>query len=294
MPSNPILRGDGLEVRLAPRVGGAVADVIDTTGPEPRYLMRRSPEALADALDAACFPLVPFSNRVRDGRFTFRGRQVQLSPNMPGQKHPLHGQGWRGAWTVEAAAERSAELLFHHPAGEWPWAYEARQVFVLEDRALSITLSVLNRSDEPMPCGLGFHPYFPCDGGTILDTRVSDVWTVDDEVMPVARIPAQGRYALSERAICAAGLDNGYAGWSGETLIRWPAERRAAHILSPGAGFFQLFSPSDGGVVVAEPATHANAALNHPEDEWAGLGLRVLQPGEDMSLQARLAFSATD
>ena len=294
MSSDPILRGDGLEVRLAPAVGGAVADVIDTTGPQPRYLLRQSPQGLSDALDAACFPLVPFSNRVRDGRFTFRGRQVQLKPNMAGQKHPLHGQGWRGVWQVEAAAERSAALVFQHPAGEWPWAYEARQLFVLEGRALDITLSAINRSGEPMPCGLGLHPYFPCNDQTILDTRVSDVWTVDDEVMPVAKVAAKGRFDLARRAICGAGLDNGYAGWEGATLIRWPDEHRAVHIRSPGTAFFQVFSPSDGGLVVAEPVTHANAALNHPEEQWQALGLQVLQPDEDMSLHVRFDFSQAD
>jgi aldose 1-epimerase len=34
--------------------------------------------------------------------------------------------------------------------------------------------------------------------------------------------------------------------------------------------------------------THANAALNAPEDEWAGLGMRVLAPGERMSLTMRI------
>ncbi len=34
--------------------------------------------------------------------------------------------------------------------------------------------------------------------------------------------------------------------------------------------------------------THANAALNAPEEQWAELGLRVLEPGEAMSLDMRL------
>ena len=57
------------------------------------------------------------------------------------------------------------------------------------------------------------------------------------------------------------------------------------------ARFFQLYSPSDGGIFVAEPVTHANAALNAPEEEWSELGMRVLEPEETMSLDMRLDVS---
>jgi aldose 1-epimerase len=34
--------------------------------------------------------------------------------------------------------------------------------------------------------------------------------------------------------------------------------------------------------------SHANAALNAPEGQWGELGMRVLEPGEAMSLSMRL------
>jgi len=39
--------------------------------------------------------------------------------------------------------------------------------------------------------------------------------------------------------------------------------------------------------------THANAALNAPEEQWPQLGMRVLQPGEGMRLVMRLDVSPT-
>ena len=57
---------------------------------------------------------------------------------------------------------------------------------------------------------------------------------------------------------------------------------------SAEARFFQLYSPASGGLFVAEPVSHANAALNAPEDQWPALGLRVLEAGETMSLTMRL------
>jgi aldose 1-epimerase len=65
----------------------------------------------------------------------------------------------------------------------------------------------------------------------------------------------------------------------------WPV---ALVLSSPDAHFFQLYSPAGGGLFVAEPVSHANAALNAPEEDWAELGLRVLEPGEEMSLTMRI------
>jgi aldose 1-epimerase len=137
-----------------------------------------------------------------------------------------------------------------------------------------------------MPCGLGLHPYYPCDAETVLDTGATEVWIVDDEIMPVGRQPATGRYDLKDREVCGQGLDNGYEGWSGEAVLRWPNRGRGLKLTSK-APRFQLYSPEEGGLIAAEPVTNANAALNHPEPEWEKLGLEILQPNERMQLTAR-------
>jgi aldose 1-epimerase len=241
-----------------------------------------------NVLEAASFPLVPFSNRIRGGRFTFRGREVRLVPNMAGDPSPLHGQGWLNPWTVDQATDQSAVLTYRHHTGEWPWDYEARQEFALDERGFSVTLACRNVSDEPMPCGLGQHPYFPCGSETRIDTQVTDAWTIDEHVLPVDKVPAQGRFDLRNRLACGQDLDNGFGGWGGEARMSDPAWPYDVRISSPEAKFFQLYSPPEGGIFVAEPVTHANAALNEPEERWPELGMRVLNRGEAMSLGMRL------
>jgi aldose 1-epimerase len=277
-----------LRLGLTPSIAGAILAFEWTAGDQSRPILRKCHSPVEKVLDAASFPLVPYVNRIRDGRFTFRGREVRIAPNMAGDPSPLHGQGWLSPWTVDRAGERHASLSFRHEAGEWPWTYEARQHFVLDESSLSLTLTCRNVADEPMPCGLGQHPYFPCGSGTRLDTRVSCAWTVDDKVLPVDKVPAEGRYDLRDRLVCGQDLDNGFGGWGGEARMidpDWPYEVR---LTSPDAHFFQLYSPSDGGIFVAEPVTHANAALNAPEQQWPELGMRVLAPDEEMSLTMRI------
>ena len=277
-----------LLLALTPSVGGAISAFEWSDGGTSRAILRKCHSPLEKVLDAASFPLVPYVNRIRDGRFEFRRREGRIAHNMAGDPSPLHGQGWLNPWTVDAADDRSAVIGYQHPAGEWPWTYEARQHFRLDEHGVSVTLSCRNTDGEPMPCGLGQHPYFPCGPGTGIDTRVTDAWTIDGHVLPVEKVAATGRYDLRDRLICGQDLDNGFGGWGGEARMSdpdWPYELRMS---SPDARFFQVYSPSEGGIFVAEPVSHANAALNAPEAEWDELGMRVLEPGEEMSLAMRI------
>jgi aldose 1-epimerase len=277
-----------LRLELSPSIGGSISAFEWMDGESGRPILRKCNSPLENVLDAASFPLVPYVNRIRGGRFSFRGREVRLEPNMAGDPSPLHGQGWLSPWAVDNATDREAVLSFSHAAREWPWDYEARQHFALDERGLSVRLTCRNASSEPMPCGLGQHPYFPCGPETLIDTRVSHAWTIDEQVLPVEKVPAEGRFDLKRRRVCRQGLDHGFENWGGLAWMddqKWPYELLLS---STVAGFFQLYSPREEGIFVAEPVTHANAALNAPESQWPEFGMRVLEPGEAMSLDMRL------
>jgi aldose 1-epimerase len=287
------LKAGALELILSPATGGAIRDFafVGESGRIP--LLRPTRDGADSVLDMASFPLVPYVNRIRGGCFTFRGRKVVLRPNMAGDKSPLHGQGWLNAWTVERSSESEAVLHFAHEAGEWPWAFEAQQVVTLDPRGLTLRLECRNIDSSPMPCGLGAHPYFPCTADTRIDTEVRTAFEIDEHVLPTGEVPAEGRYNLRDRAVCGQNLDHGFGGWGGQALLtgsHWPAPLRLS---SSDARFFQLYSPESGGIFVAEPVTHANAALNEPEERWGELGLRVLEPDEAMHLHMRLELAET-
>lgn len=282
------LRFGPMMLELDPPVGGSIANFIWEGDGVRAPILRESRDPLRSVLDAACFPLVPFCNRIRGGCFEFRGRTVRLSPNMPGDPSPLHGQGWISAWTAEEQSDTEAVLRFGHPPGEWPWAYEASQHFRLAGDSLWLRIGCRNASDEPMPCGLGFHPYFPCGPGTLIQTFVDEVWTVDEQVLPVERTTPSGRYDITDSPICGRRLDNGYGGWCGRALFTDPSWPFEIELSSRDARFFQVYSPESGGFFVAEPVSHANCALNEPQPMWAALGIQILQPGEEMDLEARI------
>ena len=91
------LTAGNLRLELSPSIGGAISafEWADESGPRP--ILRKCNSPLEKVLDADCFPLVPYVNRIRGGCFTFRGRTVRLELAMtaatvrayPGMKRGL-------------------------------------------------------------------------------------------------------------------------------------------------------------------------------------------------------------
>jgi aldose 1-epimerase len=110
---------------LAPEFGGAV--VGGTFGMVP-LLRRPAPDAVVSGYvrGLACFPLVPFSNRIAHGQFRWDGTDHLLDRNFGHNPHTIHGIGWHRAWAVATVGSATATLtLRHDTAGEqvraWPF-----------------------------------------------------------------------------------------------------------------------------------------------------------------------------
>jgi len=279
------LATERLAVSLAPETGGSIArfDLRHRNATIPVF--RSAERDAKTSVEMGCFPLVPFSNRIRGGSFACGERRVELAPNAPGDPSPLHGQGWLASWQLDRVAPSTALMSYRHQAGEWPWDYAAWQDIALDERGLTITLGCRNLSREPMPCGLGLHPFFPCTDETRVDARVQEVWTVEDTVLPIELLPAEGHYALRNKAIDRAGLDNGFEGWDGEARLCWPTH--IVQMQSEGCTRLQMFAPPRGGLFAAEPVQHSNCALNAPMDRWTDLGIRMLAHNDERQLTAR-------
>src|SRR5205823_1299050 len=127
-------------------------------------ILRPTPdEALASSNVrlASSYPLVPYSNRIRDASLAFGGAHFQLMRNFGDSPHSIHGVGWQRPWTVATATPTRAMLALVHDAkgdeaSAWPWPFRAVQTFDLaSDRdtrcVLTATLTIENTSDAAFP-----------------------------------------------------------------------------------------------------------------------------------------------
>lgn len=276
--------GDASAV-LAPAIGGAVVRYASHQGSATvEWLRPTSAEALfmTDPYETAGFPLVPYSNRIREGRFGFRGRSVALPPNRPPERHSIHGHGWQAAWTPLEVGPEHAELEYRHAADTWPWPYRARQRVSLASGRLVVELTLTSEADSPMPAGLGWHPYFPRTARTTVTATVRGLWQSDDEVMPTALSvppppdldPARGL------RVDDVALDNCFAGWDRRAVVEWP-ERRARLVVTAEAplDFLMVYTPPGRDYFCLEPVSHAIDAANLAAAGRTDVGFLALGPG---------------
>ncbi|MBL4879121.1 MAG: hypothetical protein JKY78_09545, partial [Hyphomonas sp.] len=187
--SRLILETKAMKLTLLPDLGGSVGGLTYKTQDILRPFARTADES---PLQTGGFPLFPFSGRISEGRFVWNGHAVSLAPNFLPEPHAIHGQAWHAAWQVAEHGSDHARLVFDYRPGDWPWAYRAEQDFTLREDGLDLTLRLTNQSEDPMPAGLGWHPYFPR-----MDARVTvpvdRVWTSDEGMIPDRLdVPAAG------------------------------------------------------------------------------------------------------
>jgi aldose 1-epimerase len=231
-------------------------------------LRAASPDAIRrlDPLGLSTFPLVPYSNRVANTAFDWEGHKISLAPNFYPELHPIHGVGWQRQWAIERADDTSATIMIVHvPDKDWPWAFEARQSFILAPHALTIKLSVRNCANQRVPLAFGHHPYFEAAGAS-LQFDAEQVWMIGDDGLPSAPVAPAGQFDFATiGAVQGRNIDHCYAGVSGCTRIEWTGRPFGLELSSsPQMEAAVIYIPIGGDAFCFEPVPHINNALHLP------------------------------
>jgi aldose 1-epimerase len=253
-------------------------------------------ETSTDPLTMACYPLLPFVGRIGFGKFRFEGREVTLPPHPISAPHALHGLGWQRMWQVEQVDEQSAVLTLEHDgASDWPWRFSAKQKFALDERGLTITLAMTNRSDTAMPGGLGLHPFFPDRQKARLTGDLPHIWEGSADGLPFRRSDVSAVHNFTRgRRIAPLTLDNCFSGGKDPLDIGW--EDRSLRVTLHGADGRRaadhtvVYTPQMEDFFCVEPVSHVPNAVNHADDSAIN-GFRRLASGESMELACRFEVS---
>jgi aldose 1-epimerase len=100
-----VLQNHSLSAVIVPQIGGSLARLDWLRGAQPVPLLRGLPADFTDVPQPgqlACFPLVPWSNRIAPSGFEYDGQRYVPTPNRPGEKVAIHGDGWQQAWDVQS------------------------------------------------------------------------------------------------------------------------------------------------------------------------------------------------
>ncbi|MNR94516.1 galactose-1-epimerase [compost metagenome] len=265
---------------LRPELGGAITS-LSLAG---RPVLRPTPEA-ATILETACFPLIPYANRIADARFEFQGRAASLPVLGPFAPHALHGDGWLNPWVVTAEGEDHVTMRLDWAGGVegWPWSWSALQAVRLSEAGLRIDLTATNTDRTAQPMGLGLHPYFMRADDARLRLAATGVWLTDEREIPHRLATPEDLIDWSEGVALAEApfVDHAYAGWTGPARLEGGG-RTVLIDASPNAGWVQVYAPRGESFVCVEPVTHRPDAIHAPFDE--ATGLVVLEPGQSLTM----------
>lgn len=242
-------------------------------------VLKQAPNVVGAPSDPAAFVLLPFCNRIAQGRASFDGEALHLTPALVGEAHALHGEGWITEWTVEEQTDRSAVLsLCHKPApGKWPWAFDASQSYELVGTKLVHTLHLHNTSDRPMPAGLGFHPYFPRADSDRFAAHVEGKWNVSDDLLPTLHeLCSHDDYWPNQHLRDDLPLDHCFTGWDGKVTIT-RTDLRISVTASETLTHLHIYAQPGADFFCAEPVSHMPDALNRPDHHGQ---MEMLEPGE--------------
>jgi aldose 1-epimerase len=244
-------------------------------------------------------PLLPWPNRLQDGRYDFGGETLQTAITEPSRQNAIHGLtrwlSWRG---FQPAEDRVTMRLLLHPQDGYPFTLSLAIEYRLSSDGLAVRTTATNLGTRALPYGAGHHPYLTVGTDRIDDALLSLPAAlrleVDDRQIPTCRLlPVdQGDSDFrTARRIADTRLDTAFTGLirdadgMARVGMRSPDGRRSLTLWMDGAHDYLMVFTGDTipdqarrrrGLAV-EPMTCAPNAFRNR------LGLVVLEPEQSLT-----------
>jgi aldose 1-epimerase len=123
-------------------------------------------DAMCDGAHGAV--LIPWPNRLADGRYRFDGVDHQLALSEPARHNAIHGLlRWRSWRAVQRENDRVVMGIRLHPTPGYPFALDVSVTYELGEDGLTVSTGAKNVGERPCPYGTGQHPYLSPGGGSI-------------------------------------------------------------------------------------------------------------------------------
>jgi aldose 1-epimerase len=245
--------------------------------------------------------LVPWPNRIRDGAYTFDGRELQLGLTEPARNNASHGLVRWAAWSPEEHSATSVSLSYRLMAQSgYPWTVDLHVLYDLSADGLTVTQTATNLSDRPAPYASGAHPYVSAGPGPVdrweLTLPASLRLLPDERQLPVGEEDVTGTpYDFrAARPLRDTRLDHAFgdlardAAGVATVLVRDPATGLGAAVWVDGHHPWVMVFSADAGWDPQRQALAIEPMTAPPDAFRSGRDLVVLAPagesGDEVSV----------
>uniref|UniRef100_UPI0040483A7E aldose 1-epimerase n=1 Tax=Mariniflexile sp. TaxID=1979402 RepID=UPI0040483A7E len=226
--------------------------------------------------------LFPFANRIKDGTYSFDGKQYAFKTNETGNNNALHGLVFNKTFQVvkeEKNEDFASVTLFYNEENEsigFPYTYAIHVEYILKKNALDIHIKIVNTDSKAFPFTIGWHPYFTSsnlynstlhfdsDKQIVFDNRCITTGVTDIENTPVFEIKDKK-------------LDDCFILNTNQTQFNTP-DYQLFISASSKENFLQIYTPPRANTIAIEPTTGVSDSFNN------NIGLQTLKPKETYQL----------
>ena len=285
------------------RNGRQEATVVEVGGGLRTYTVDGVDVVAGYAADEVCRSgrgqvLVPWPNRVRDGRYSFGGTDQQLAITEVALSNSNHGLVRWARWELDRHAEDWSSLTVRtrlHPQPGWDGVLDVSVDYSLDAGGLRVAAHATNVGATSTPFGYGAHPYIALGetplAEVVLTVPAEREVLVDDQMIPTGTVPVRPEMDFRRpRALGRTSLDTAYTdlqrntGDAWEVVVGGLAAGDVTVWGGKGLDWTQVFTAkgADSGVagtrgIAVEPRSCPSNAFN------SGDGLVVLEPGQSWS-----------
>ncbi len=284
-----------LAIRICPEAG---ANLFSCVLGETELL--RTPENLKELHSGMGTPILyPTPNRIRNGRFTFEGREFRFRDD--GKTH-IHGLVIRAPWKsdpprLEKGGVAVRMWIDFEPGAphyeRFPFRHRLSVDFLLGARAVRITFTVDNRDGQKLPFGFALHPYFRILGereGTFLRVPARSRMEATPDLLPTGKLLSLDGAPFDlrrPRSLSELDLDDVFWGVTPAEAPGYEARDAGIRVDLPASEHFThmvVYTPKGKPFFCMENQTCSTDAHNlHAKGLSEEAHLLVVEPGKSMS-----------
>ena len=238
--------------------------------------------------------LGPFPNRLKDGKYSFEGKNYQFPINDTATGTALHGFVNQLKFTLgdvklnEEKASISCHTYYDGNFEYYPFPFLAEIQYSLSKKeGLSLCFSITNRGKSNMPVGLGWHPYFTLSekvNNSTLQLPKLEMIEIDGSMIPTGKLTPFNIFEKLAK-IDDFVLDNCFKLEQSNEFARVIIEGEKGRLIytqSTDIPYLQVFTPPHRNSIALEPMTCNVDAFNNED------GLKILAPNETIELKCQV------
>ena len=278
----------GEKAHILPECGGTLIQLFEhirLPGSGPIHQNAYHPSAL----------LAPWVNRVRNGNYSFQGRNYQLPITEPTLGNAIHGFLARKPFEIieKKVIDNQAKLVLQHSyTGDYPgfpFPFDFQLTYELHTNGhFFIRFGIKNTGEHQMPFAIGWHPYFTFPDADLSDLEISfspqSKFLSDSQMIPLREEMVEYTEPVD---LAKESLDNVFrlreAEFHTTTLTNKRTHARLCikqHVAD--FPFLVVYAPENEACIAIEPMTANTDAFNTLD------GLKSLGPEDRFSSEVEI------